>query len=310
MKFTGLNNSAKIAREIAAVFICVYIFSAPRLAFSQSASSGMQQEESQRWSSFLPLWGKEARKRGYELPLPFGVSLNVYQERQDFEINDLKIALRGGDFVSIGNFVQLEDIDTKQTNFSLRLDAWLLPFLNLYGIGGVTEGKMRGSVFVPAIPIILPPLTIPLKINYEGPTYGGGVTLAGGFKFSREHSAILFAVADANWTRTDLDFASRDLESGSDIKAFIFSPRVGVRGPLSSKFKGAIWIGAMYQKVSQDFDGSVPALNLDFKIEQEPQHPWNTLVGGRLEAGQHFDFVLEGGFGGRKSILAAINYRF
>ena len=84
--------------------------------------------EPQRWSSFLPIWGEEARKRGYELPLPFGISANFYSEKQDFEVQDLKIAFGDGGFRSIGDFIQLGNIDTRQSNYNLRLDAWLLPF--------------------------------------------------------------------------------------------------------------------------------------------------------------------------------------
>jgi hypothetical protein len=267
-------------------------------------------QEPQRWSSFLPIWGDEARKRGYELPLPFGISANFYSERQDFEVQDLEIAFGNGEFISIGDFIKLQDIDTRQSNYSVRLDAWLLPFFNVYGLVGFTEGNMEGEVFVPGRPPILPALTIPLDIDYEGPTYGGGVTLAGGFSLPQRQSLTVFGVADGNLTQTDLDFLDDNLESGSEINAFVFSSRLGVRERISESLKGALWVGAMYQKVAQDFEGRVKSLDISFKIEQEPQHPWNALVGGRLEAGQHFDFIVEGGFGGRKSILGTISYRF
>jgi hypothetical protein len=107
-----------------------------------------------------------------------------------------------------------------------------------------------------------------------------------------------------------LDFLDDNLESGSEINAFVFSSRLGVRERINQSLIGALWVGAMYQKVTQDFEGRVKSLNISFKVEQEPKHPWNALIGGRLEVGQHFDFIVEGGFGGRKSILGTISYRF
>src|SRR5262249_29017763 len=38
-------------------------------------------EPQRRWSSFLPLMADEARRRGVDLPLPFGVSLVYYRLR-------------------------------------------------------------------------------------------------------------------------------------------------------------------------------------------------------------------------------------
>jgi hypothetical protein len=157
-------------------------FAPPKASCESQLQSGQnrrentfESEEPQRWSSFLPIWGEEARKRGYELPLPFGISANFYSEKQDFEVQDLKIAFGDGGFRSIGDFIQLGDIDTSQSNYNLRLDAWLLPFFNIYGLIGFTEGNMDGKVFVPGRPPFLPAVTIPLDIDYEGPTYGGGL---------------------------------------------------------------------------------------------------------------------------------------
>ena len=306
-------------RQLGAILLLlVHAFFAPLKASCESQlqsrqirlENAIESEKPQRWSSFLPIWGEEARKRGYELPLPLGISANFYYERQDFKVQDLEVAFDGGNFISIGDFIRLEDIDTRQSNINLRLDAWLFPFLNVYGLFGFTEGNMDGEVFVPGRPPLLPALTIPLDIDYEGPTYGGGATLAGGLRLPARPSMTVFAVADGNLTRTDLDFVDDNLESGSKIDAFVFSSRLGVRERINESIHGAVWVGAMYQNVAQDFEGRVKSLNISFKVEQEPQHPWNALVGARLEAGRHFDFILEGGLGGRRSILGTLSYRF
>ncbi len=40
-------------------------------------------------SSLLPLLGDEARKRGYVLPLPFGVSINYMDMRQNINVDSI-----------------------------------------------------------------------------------------------------------------------------------------------------------------------------------------------------------------------------
>jgi hypothetical protein len=45
----------------------------------------------QRWSSFLPIWGEEARKRGYELPLPFGISSSFFYAQRDVKVDSVDV---------------------------------------------------------------------------------------------------------------------------------------------------------------------------------------------------------------------------
>ena len=54
------------------------------------ASTGSGAEEKELWSSFLPLMGEEARKRGYDLPLPFGVNINFLLLERDIEVTDVE----------------------------------------------------------------------------------------------------------------------------------------------------------------------------------------------------------------------------
>jgi len=162
--------------------------------------------------SHLPIWGTSAAERGFELPLPFGVGVNYYLERQPFEIGDLQVALLGGDPIPVQDFATIEQVTTTQSSLTTRIDAWLFPFLNLYGILGYTSGEMDGKVELPTIPILLPNGgELPLLIGYEGPTFGGGVTLGGGVPLNQTKTTTLFGVVDANYTVTDLDFTDEAL---------------------------------------------------------------------------------------------------
>src|SRR6185369_12450498 len=60
-----------------------------------------------RWSSFLPLMGDEARKLGIELPLPFGAGLVFYHLSRDIEVTDLRVGRNGASPVSVSDFARL-----------------------------------------------------------------------------------------------------------------------------------------------------------------------------------------------------------
>jgi len=252
----------------------------------------------------------EAEAKGFQLPLPFGIGLNYYREQQPFNIKDLQVS-RGGRPVSVNDLVQLDRVDTTQHNGIARLDAWLFPFLNVYGLLGYTSGNMQGKVALPAIPRLgIPAQTLPLDISYEGPTYGVGATLAGGFKVIDWRNLTLFAVADANYTRTPLDFTDERLFTDTTAKALVFSTRLGLRARLSEKMHVAVWGGAMFQDVSDSLIGRSADNGFAFLVVQNPVEPWNALVGGRLEIGRHVDMMVEGGIGVRSSIMGGVTFRF
>lgn len=266
------------------------------------------------WSS-LPFFGAEAAARGFTLPLPFGIGGTYYREKQPFDITDLKVSLRGSDLVSVTNFAQIGGVEVTQRVATARFDVWLFPFLNVYGILGYMNGKMTGTVSLPEIPIrpptiVVPAQTAPLSIAYEGPMFGAGMTLAGGFEVAEWRKLTAFVVLDANYTYTDLDFVDDDLEAGSAAQALVISPRLGLRAQVSGSVFASGWVGGMYQRVSETLEGKAPTRQLEFVVTQKPTTPWNVLVGGRIELGRHVDLMVEAGLGTRQSILGGLTFRF
>ncbi len=248
------------------------------------------------WSSFLPIWGEEARQKGHELPLPFGIIANVMFMEQDYSVKNIDLDINGiglnlpGSVV--GGKVRGEDLSTV-----MRFDAWILPFLNVYAIVGKTSGETSTHVLIPFGNLNL---SFPFKLDYKGTTLGGGVTLAGGIR-------SVFFVLDLNYTETDLDI------SDSKITALVFSPRIGWHGRIGP-WKGALWVGGMYQDLEQVIKGSVRVspiqTSVKFKVKQKADRPWNMTLGMRWNITPHIDLIAEGGFVGRKQILTSIGYRF
>jgi hypothetical protein len=248
---------------------------------------------------FLPIWGEAAREKGYELPLPVGLSASFMNIWQDYNINEVQFTpLIPLPFPIEG--VEVSRASGKGYSIDGRLDVWLLPFLNLYGIVGYTEGDSTADATVPG----LGNLQFPFELDYEGLTYGGGVTLACGYK-------QFFASLDYNYTRTDLDIAD------SQITAHVLTPRVGWHGKIAG-LKGSGWLGAMYQGIDQEFRGqlavSVPGLPapipVSYAVDEEATNPWNMVFGVEWEISPHWRWLVEGGVIGREQILTSLAFRF
>ena len=98
-------------------------------------------------SRMLPFLGEEARKRGYELPEPFGVGLVYYKLIRDIEVTDLRLGRDGAPPTSVSRYADLGS-STDVDNVNVKLDAWLLPFLNVYGIVGKVWNESETHVDV------------------------------------------------------------------------------------------------------------------------------------------------------------------
>jgi hypothetical protein len=289
--------------------------------------------------SMFPIWGDEARARGYSIPLPFGVNVSYMNMRQNISVDS--IALTG---LSLGGRPIPDDMfnigvgDTRERSETenLRLDMWVFPFLNVYGILGHTKGSSVSNISVDADPSRYDAGTIfhpnpdhitaqavhagyesgalqnlDFTLNFEGTTYGAGVTLAGGY-------GNWFTILDTNYTQTNFDILD------GKISALTVSPRVGYRfemPSISGPSHLSLWVGSMYQDVQQEFKGNLSDLNLPsaldnvvengrFDVKQHLTSPWNMLVGAQYEITQNFNVLTEIGFNDRNSFFIAGEYRF
>ena len=211
-------------------------------------------------------------------------------------------------------------LESRATSTTAKIDAWVLPFLNVYGVAGYVDGETSASGFSlqpltsPPIPAanlpainagiagLSPYLPNSFSIAYSGPVYGVGVTLAAGYN-------QFFASVDANYTESDLDIGD------STIEAFVISPRVGITGELGG-LNGSLYVGAMYQDIDENQNGTVifpigvAKVPVDYKVISQPEDEWNYLVGANLKAGESWNYGIEVGFSKRTHVMATLNYRF
>ncbi len=231
-------------------------------------------------SGLFPLGRSWAGDRA--LPRPLGIGLTFYHQEQDYHLSRLA--------VSVPNIGMAEtsgiEVQNRTDEVNLKLDLWLLPFLNVYGIIGNVDGETTVNPD--------PPLS-ELEVDYDGLVYGGGLTLAvGGERF--------FGSLTAVFTGTELD------TSTSSVEVWVLTPRVGVRVK-----KMAFWVGGMYEQAEERHRGrlSLPFFGeVNYDVELEEKEPWNYLAGLRAGLTEHWKLELEGGFGDRQHAMVSVEYRF
>ena len=141
-----------------------------------------------RWSNFLPFLGQAACELGYVLPRPFGISVGYMRQDQPFDVGD--VFINGIDVKTPGVAV-VNEVQNEETTYTLRLDAWILPFWNLYGVLGKTDGRAQGPLDIdlnPVFPLLcgLPgnncQINTTFQLDYSADVAGYGTTIAGGYK--------------------------------------------------------------------------------------------------------------------------------
>lgn len=274
------------------------------VAGSGSSSSESMPPKDARWSSFLPLMADEARKRGIELPLPFGVS-TVFTGLLDrkIDVTDVRTGVNGAPPQSVSRFVNLGSTSTV-VNVNLKFDAWVLPFLNVYVLAGYVynESTTRATITIPR-PGPLPGNVVSetnITTSLDGFVGGGGMTLAGGYE-------NFFLVGDVNYSQTDIGFSDR-------FKAIIATFRAGYRTSVA-EHPVQFWVGQGYWNTRNTAKGQthVPGLgHVEFEADQGPTFPWMTDFGANIGFAKWFETVIDFGtdWHGGYLVVVAPTYRF
>ncbi|HTO92526.1 MAG TPA: hypothetical protein VMJ70_15450 [Candidatus Sulfotelmatobacter sp.] len=250
-----------------------------------------------RWSSFLPILGEEATKRGIELPLPFGAGAVYYHLSRDIRITDVRVGRNGNPPTSVSSFAQLAaraDVD----NVNLKLDAWILPFVNVYLIAGYIWNSSNTTINV-SLPPLLPggsprqkQMEVPTRMT--GSVGGVGITLAGGY-------GPYFMIYDANFDQADLGFDSR-------FKAVVTSIRGGWNGRAGSRPLRA-WAVVTDWNTFATATGTVAdpdGGSLAFEVDQGPAYRYTYGVGAQYSLRREIEFATDLGTDGHGGWYVAL----
>ncbi|MBS9435317.1 hypothetical protein EAE92_23030 [Photorhabdus hainanensis] len=327
-KFSDISKLAVISSCLAIPYSYADDHPILSLSVSQSgrsqttADGSLSRKPNKQESRILPIWDDEARAKGYDLPEPFGASYGYMNMRQNIIVDDIKIIIPNTPEFEDALDIQTGKTRGKNESHMLKLDTWVLPFLNVYGVYGWTKGTSKTNIEgIRFAGFSIPDMKdIPFALDFKGKTYGGGLTLAGGYD-------QFFGTLDTNYTYTNLDILN------GKISALVVTPRVGYEFifqpiiPGQGNTKLQVWTGGMYQRITQEFKGNISNLDLPpmfdklvsafddydsmkFKVKQHIASRWNNTVGARLEVTRHFNLLTEVGFNKRNSCYISGEFRF
>lgn len=259
------------------------------------------QESSSQESGGGPLFMKHlvGDREFYE---PWGIGVDFYTMDQDYGIKHLEFDLPN---VGLGD-PSLIEVSNELQHIDLKLDVWLTPFFNVYGlVGRVDADTLVDLSKVPITGLPVPPGAPPISlgtvpISYDGTVYGGGFILAYG-------GESWFISVNNTWTSTNLSGGF-----DSSVSAFTSQPRLGL-----IRDRWTFWVGGMYLDTKEKHEGTIelpipglPLPPIDFSVELESLNHWNYVVGVGHVFSPKATLYLEYGFGDRTHTLFNFTYRF
>lgn len=282
-------------------FLAILTLGFAQQIFAQDENAST--EDTERWSDFLPL-NKEMAGNA-DLPLPFGIGVTGYWQEQDLKSKTIGLAIPAM-AISQGVITAANaKVESEVDSWTIRLDTWILPFMNIYGVAGKVDGQ---NTVVPGLDIQGAPPALALleagietngfNVPYDGDVYGIGAILAGQW-------GKYWGTIDYNFTQADLDIST------SEIDTHTISPRIGRSGSLGN-VKGSLWIGAMHQAIDENHNGQINqgGLDIEYIVLNEQEDEWNFLIGGTAELSKQWNASIEGGLGDRKQVMGNLTFRF
>lgn len=203
--------------------------------------------KSSEYPYVLPIWGKKATQRGFQLPYSAGVNINYLSQRSDLTINNLEVGFNQGERYNLDEVVRFNKATSTTNGVNFRPDVWLFPFLNIYGIFAKSQSatSIDFGVWVPnGADSWTEVFSTNTKASFNGTTTGFGLTptvgVGGGF-----------LALDMNFAWTDIAALEKPAFS------FVFGPRLGKSFRLKKEQTVAVWVGGFRVKINSETNGSL-----------------------------------------------------
>jgi hypothetical protein len=276
------------------------------------------------WDRILPFFGERAVMNGHDLPLLFGISVIYADAQQDMTKTDLSIGFEDSkefdlDFISFDNTIS--HTQTPQ----LKLDAWVLPFMNVFATFGKVVGTANinfaidGNKALKQMGIKCPSANNKaicenltdqrfeideVEAGISGMSYSTGLVLIGGL-----NSYFMLLPIVLSWT---------DMErNDSDSYTVNISPRLGKKFTFNNGTNLSLYTGVSYLNSQQTLSGSQTmgeaGESFNYTISQENIDKWMGVVGDSYSVTKHWSLAFEyGGFdgGNRRQFVSNLTYRY
>jgi hypothetical protein len=196
----------------------------------------------------LPIWGEKVTKAGYNLPYSAGLSVQYFWQESEIIIDNLNVGFNNGPMYNVDGIVRFDDAIAKAQATTVRPDVWILPFLDVYGILGVSNAStdVKFGVWVPdSTGVEKKVLEAGTVVEFTTTSFGFGMTptigVAGGFL------ALDFNVA---WTDVP--------QLAEPTRSTVFGPRFGKNFKLKKPERSiAVWAGGFRVGIRSKTEGSI-----------------------------------------------------
>jgi hypothetical protein len=287
-------------RCIAAVIVLLAAY-----ANADSENIGSNETSAEEYPHALPFLAQKAIDAGEELPLPLGVSVTYYYVERDIDVKSVKASINDNPVAPVNDFFAA-DVRTYVHTATARMDIWIFPFLNVYGLFGFIDNtsEVDATFTLPDGEGGTFEYNLQADGGFEGSTKGVGTVLAAGYN-------DFFMTIDANWIETELGDAF-----STNFRGQIYNGRAGWKGKIKGK-NTRIWLGMAYWDTEREMSGTIDTglpvgiKKINFEVVQGPENPVTYSTGFNYEFNPHWTLVADLGTNlDDYTALLSFGYRF
>ncbi|MEM8661071.1 MAG: hypothetical protein AAGF35_09315 [Pseudomonadota bacterium] len=267
--------------------------------------SKLAAKEREQSKDLFPLFRERAIENGTVLPFPYGLSVVGTHYVEDLELDKLTIKRRGKPNIVIKDESVLVPEDLSLYNVSFRVDAWILPYMNVYALLGRTQVDFDLEV----------------DLNFE--IDGVKVDYQNTFDFEAGRNSYtvgtILAYGLGNWFgMVDLRYAQTDFSlSTTGPQTYTTIARVGWNGRIGP-LKGMLWAGALKQEVDFALTTNSDEVELiprrldvtEIDIRFGSRHGYTPMIGSRWDMDSHWSLAVEYSFLDREYFNAVMMFRY
>ncbi|MUK92898.1 hypothetical protein GNP80_10630 [Aliivibrio fischeri] len=273
-----------------------------------------------KWERSFPFYAQAVIDKGYSLPKPYGISIIYTDTFQYMDISDLDVGINGSKQYPI-DFVSFDNNSNNTKSPQLKLDAWLFPFMNVFGAVGKIKGtadigiQFSGDDLLNQLGkdcslIKNKPIckifqgrdpSVSVTAHLEGTNYTLGTVLASGWN-------SYFVTLPISVTYADM--------KKNDAEGLIvnISPRVGKIFPITGPQSIAVYAGGTYLDSTLTLTGTYnyEGVGIDYKVKQSNTDKWASLVGANYVFNQNWSLAMEYGWKSdrKRQFITLLNRRF
>ena len=323
---------------------------------AQNAPAAIHKKDSSFFSKpypyILPIMGNKVHNAGIRLPYPIGIMFNSVVGAQSLALSDMQLGFgrfsdpSGPSMIDIGDIIKFEDIRAQTSTFNLRIDSWILPFIDIYGIVGQTK---KADINVN----LSEPFPLNVTTEVSGTYVGYGIMAAGAvgplfasFDINRSHSYNPRLDEPANILISGLrtgpvfrfnnkpemnislwagvSYSHFNGETNGTISTFELAPDApakieDMQSDLNTWYNGLspaekIKYSLVYNKLNEGLTNLSEAITdgyIRYSFNKKISKPWNMLCGIQWQINYRWQLRSEAQFlGDRTAGLFSLNYRF